>query len=58
MNLADLLRNLWQTFHNNRLRTILTLLGIIIGTGSIIMLAGLLHAGQEALPGRSSSKFS
>lgn len=30
-------------------RTLLTLLGIVIGSGSIVLLAGLLRAGEEAL---------
>ncbi len=33
----------------HRSRTLLTLLGVVIGAGSIVVLAGLLRAGEEAL---------
>lgn len=49
MSLAELLRSFLRTFVAQRARALLTLLGIMIGTGSIVMLAGLLESGQEAL---------
>jgi putative ABC transport system permease protein len=49
MKTFDYLRSARNTFSQNRLRVMLTLLGIIIGVGSIVLLASLLRAGQEAL---------
>ena len=49
MRLADQVRSVRHTFATNRGRVALTLLGIIIGAGSIVLLASLLTAGEEAL---------
>src|SRR5439155_12586238 len=49
MRLGDQLRGVRHTFSSNRGRAALTLLGIVIGSGSIVMLAGLLRGGEEAL---------
>jgi putative ABC transport system permease protein len=49
MRIADQLRSVRHTFSTNRVRAALTLLGIMIGSGSIVMLAGLLRGGREAL---------
>ncbi|MDI3288319.1 ABC transporter permease [Polyangium sp. 15x6] len=48
MRMGDLLRALGAVFAA-RTRAALTLLGIVIGTGSIVLLASLLHAGEAAL---------
>jgi putative ABC transport system permease protein len=49
MRVDDLLLTARHTFSQNRVRAALTLLGILIGTSSIVMLAGLLTSAQEAL---------
>lgn len=49
MRLVDQLRSVRHTFDANRGRTALTLVGIMIGAGSIVLLASLLSGGQEAL---------
>jgi putative ABC transport system permease protein len=49
MRLIDQLRSVRHTFAANRGRSALTLLGIMIGAGSIVLLAGLLSGGQEML---------
>jgi putative ABC transport system permease protein len=49
MNLLDHLRSVRRTFTGHRVRAALTLLGIIIGTGSIVALAGLLRGAEESL---------
>jgi putative ABC transport system permease protein len=49
MRLVDQLRAVRHTFSSNRGRSALTLLGIMIGAGSIVLLAGLLRGGQEML---------
>jgi putative ABC transport system permease protein len=49
MQLFDLARTVRHTFATNRGRVFLTLLGIMIGAGSIVLLASLLDGGQEAL---------
>jgi putative ABC transport system permease protein len=48
MNLLDVLRSLGGAFAH-RLRAALTLLGIVIGTGSIVLLASLIGAGKAFL---------
>ncbi len=45
----DLARSVRHTFSTSRLRVALTLLGIMIGTGAMVLLAGMLVAGEEAL---------
>ena len=49
MRIQDRLRGLRDVFVINRVRSMLTLLGIMIGTGSIVTLAGLLQGAKEAL---------
>ena len=49
MRFVDQLRAVRHTFSSNRGRSALTLLGIMIGAGSIVLLAGLLRGGQEML---------
>ncbi len=49
MRLVDHVRSVRHTFASNRARAALTLLGIMIGAGSIVLLAGLLRGGEEAL---------
>ncbi len=48
MSALDLLRSLGGAFAH-RLRAALTVLGIVIGTGSIVLLASLLHGGEVFL---------
>ena len=52
MRLFDQLRSVRHTFDANRGRTALTLLGIMIGAGSIVLLASLLAGGEEQLHSR------
>jgi putative ABC transport system permease protein len=47
--LADQLSSVLHTFRHNKARSALTLLGMIIGAGSVVLLSGLLAGGQEAL---------
>lgn len=49
MRVRDYFGGLGRSFVANRSRSLLTLLGIVIGTGSIVMLAGLLRGAEEAL---------
>ena len=49
MRFVDQLRSVRHTFDSNRGRVALTLLGIMIGAGSIVLLASLLQGGEEAL---------
>ncbi len=48
MRLFDLLRSL-RFVIEGRVRAMLTLLGVVIGTGAIVLLASLLRGGEEAL---------
>jgi len=47
--LRDQLAAVLHTFRHNKGRSFLTLLGIIIGAGSVVLLSGLLAGGEEAL---------
>lgn len=49
MRFLDRFRGLLRALAGNRVRSALTLLGIIIGTGSIVVLAGTLQGAKEAL---------
>ena len=49
MRVPDLLRSVRHSFQSSRLRVALTLLGVMIGAGAMVLLAGLLTAGEEAL---------
>ena len=49
MRLVDQARSVRHVFSRHRGRTALTLLGVIIGAGSIVLLASLLKGGEEAL---------
>src|SRR5687768_385437 len=49
MRTPDLIRSVRHTFKTSKLRVGLTLLGIMIGSGSMVLLAGLLVAGEESL---------
>jgi len=49
MNIIELLRGFVRTFARQRIRALLTLLGIVIATGSVVMLTGLLQSAREAL---------
>jgi putative ABC transport system permease protein len=47
--LIEILRTVSQGFVANRMRFLLTLLGVMIGSGSLVLLSGLLEGGKEAL---------
>ncbi len=50
MTLAiETFRQVWETFRSNRMRFALTLLGVVIGSASLVLLSGLLEGGKEAL---------
>ena len=49
MRVGDHLRSLHRTLLGNRARVLLTLLGMVIGSGTIVLLASLLRGGREAL---------
>ena len=55
MSLVELIRSFVRTFARQRIRALLTLLGIMIGTGAVVMLSGLLESAQEALMQMSQS---
>jgi putative ABC transport system permease protein len=47
--LGETFRAVWESFRANRLRFVLTLLGLVVGSSSLVLLSGLLEGGQEAL---------
>ncbi len=49
MSPLDSLRSLWQALAGNRSRVWLTLVGMIIGSATIVILASLIRGGREAL---------
>ena len=49
MSLSELFRSFSRTFVHQKARVLLTLLGIVIGAGSVVMLAGILRSTKEAM---------
>jgi putative ABC transport system permease protein len=47
MNLPEVLRSAWKSLNANKLRSLLTMLGVIIGVGAVIMMISI-SAGTEA----------
>jgi putative ABC transport system permease protein len=47
--LRETLQGVWDTLRANRLRFLLTLSGIVVGCGSLVLLSGLLAGAREAL---------
>jgi putative ABC transport system permease protein len=47
--LAEIFSTVWQAFRANRMRFLLTLLGVMIGCASLVVLSGLLEGAKEAL---------
>src|SRR3972149_4573200 len=47
MNLTEFLRLAWESISGNKLRSLLTMLGIIIGVASVIIMVGI-SAGTSA----------
>lgn len=47
--LLDQLASVLHAFRQHKVRSFLTLLGMIIGAGSVVLLSGLLSGGEEAL---------
>jgi len=45
----ETLHGVWDTLRANRMRFLLTLSGIVVGCGSLVLLSGLLEGGREAL---------
>src|SRR5262245_10996749 len=45
----DQLSTVLHAFRQHKVRSALTLLGMIIGAGSVVLLSGLLQGGEEAL---------
>jgi putative ABC transport system permease protein len=45
----EIMRGVADSFRANRLRFLLTLTGVMIGSSSLVLLSGMLAAGQEAL---------
>ena len=47
MNLSEFIRLAWESISGNKMRSLLTMLGIIIGVASVIIMIGI-SAGTEA----------
>ena len=48
-SIMDLLSSVLDSFWQRKVRAFLTLLGMIIGSGSVVLLSGLLAGGEDAL---------
>ena len=46
---VDLVAGVLHSFRQHKMRALLTLLGMIIGAGSVVLLSGLLAGGEDAL---------
>ena len=49
MNVAETGRSVFRTLQAQPMRAALTLLGVLIGSGSIVLVAGLMRGGRQAL---------
>ena len=47
MNFGEVLRSAWKSLASNKLRSLLTMLGVIIGVAAVIMMISI-SAGTEA----------
>ena len=55
MNIAQLLQTCFRSILRNRMRSLLTSLGVIIGVGSVIIMVALGEGSQKAIEARISS---
>ena len=52
MNLLDSLHVAWRSVRANKLRSILTMLGVIIGVAAVVALTGIGAGASESSPAR------
>ena len=55
MNMLEALRIAWGSLRANKLRSILTMLGIIIGVGAVVALMGVGQGAQDSITGQITS---
>src|SRR5437870_9242573 len=55
MKLVDSLHVAWRSIRSNKLRSILTMLGIIIGVAAVVALMGIGQGAQESITSRITS---
>ena len=55
MTFVSLIKTAWSSIGSNRLRTMLTLLGIIIGVSAVIALMSVGKGAQESITSRIES---
>src|SRR3954464_14215020 len=55
MTQKTLLRLAWQSILKNKMRTLLTMLGIVIGVGAVIVMVAVGHGAQSQIESQISS---
>ncbi len=55
MNMIEALRIAWSSLRANKLRSVLTMLGIIIGVGAVVALMGVGQGAQNSITGQITS---
>src|SRR4051812_35176679 len=55
MKQKTLLKLAWQSILKNKMRTLLTMLGIVIGVGAVIVMVAVGHGAQSQIEARISS---
>src|SRR3954466_5996812 len=55
MTQKTLLRLAWQSILKNKMRTVLTMLGIVIGVGAVIVMVAVGHGAQTQIESQISS---
>jgi putative ABC transport system permease protein len=55
MHLGETAKSAWRSLTSNRLRTLLTMLGMIIGTGAVVAVLGIGEGARSSVEGRIRS---
>jgi putative ABC transport system permease protein len=55
MHLGETAKSAWRSLASNRLRTLLTMLGMIIGTGAVVAVLGIGEGARSSIEGRIRS---
>ena len=55
MSIRETAKSAWRSLASNRLRTLLTMLGMIIGTGAVVAVLGIGEGARSSVEGRIRS---
>ena len=55
MLIRETAKSAWRSLTSNRLRTLLTMLGMIIGTGAVVAVLGIGEGAKSSVEGRANA---